>query len=256
MKKILRLTQIFIVTLFVTSSLSSCSFFDDGDDGYDSGRAVVKVTSEYNNLELQVAYSQYGLISAYLIKQNGVIRESYSIEYLQSYVRISALAGDHVGEIREIYYDNLGKAVMLKEGFTTIRQFEYNVSNFLKQEVNYSTSNPLVDYTYSNNTLSKIVQYDANGYELLQEDMEDHDISLTFKTVGLIYLDIMYNPYGNYRPIMSLIGIAGTLPTNFAGELGRYSGFQFNAEGYITELVMNVDGHSYNVRFTYDDEID
>lgn len=256
MKKIIRLTQIFIVTLFVTSSLSSCSFFDEGgDDGYEFGRAVVKITSEYNNLELQAAYSQYGLISAYTIKQNGAVRETYSIEYFQSYVRISALAGDHVGEIYDIYYDNLGKAVVLKEGFTTIRQFEYDSSNFLKQEVSYSTSYPLVEYSYNNNTLSKIVQYDSNGSELYQEDMEDHHINLTYNTVGLIYLDIMYNTYNNYRPILSLIGIAGTLPTNFAAEIGKFSGFQFDAEGYITELVMNVDRNSYNVRFTYDDEI-
>lgn len=256
MKKILSLTKVFIVTLFVSSLLSSCSMFDEGDGGYEYGRAVVKITSQYNNLELQAAYSQYGLISAFLIKQNGVIRDSYSIEYLQSYVRITALAGENVGEIREIYYDNLGKAVALKEGFTTIRQFEYNTSNFLMQEVNYSTSNPLVEYSYNNNTLSKIVQYDLNGSELYQEDMEDHHINLTYKTVGLIYLDLMYNPYNNYRPILSLIGIAGTLPTNFAAEEGRFSGFQFDAEGYITDLVMNVEGNSYSIHFTYDDEID
>ncbi|MDD3034350.1 MAG: hypothetical protein PHT25_07105 [Bacteroidales bacterium] len=256
MKKILRLSKVFIVTLFVTSLLSSCGMFDEGDGGYEYGKAVVKITSQYNNLELQAAYSQYGLISAFLIKENGVVRDSYTIEYFQAYVRVSALAGDHVGEIREIYYDNLGKAVMLKEGFTTIRQFEYNMSNFLQQEVNYSTSSPLVEYSYDSNTLSRIVQYDSNGDELLQQDMEDHDIQLTYKTVGLIYLDLMYNPYGNYRPLLSLIGIAGTLPTKFAGEIGKFSGFQFDAEGYITELIMNVDGHSYNVRFTYDDEID
>ncbi len=256
MKKIFTLTKVFIVSLFVTALISSCGMFDEGDGGYEYGRAVVKITSQYNNLELQAAYSQYGLISAFLIKQNGVIRDSYSIEYLQSYVRITALAGENVGEIREIYYDNLGKAVALKEGFTTIRQFEYNTSNFLMQEVNYSTSNPLVEYSYNNNTLSKIVQYDLNGSELYQEDMEDHHINLTYKTVGLIYLDLMYNPYNNYRPILSLIGIAGTLPTNFAAEEGRFSGFQFDAEGYITDLVMNVEGNSYSIHFTYDDEID
>lgn len=256
MKKIFTLTKVFIVSLFVTALISSCGMFDEGDGGYEYGRAVVKITSQYNNLELQAAYSQYGLISAFLIKQNGVIRDSYSIEYLQSYVRITALAGENVGEIREIYYDNLGKAVALKEGFTTIRQFEYNTSNFLMQEVNYSTSNPLVEYSYNNNTLSKIVQYDSNGSELYQEDMEDHHINLTYKTVGLIYLDLMYNPYNNYRPILSLIGIAGTLPTNFAAEEGRFSGFQFDAEGYITDLVMNVEGNSYSIHFTYDDEID
>ena len=256
MKKIFTLTKVFIVSLFVTAFISSCGMFDEGDGGYEYGRAVVKITSQYNNLELQAAYSQYGLISAFLIKQNGVIRDSYSIEYLQSYVRITALAGENVGEIREIYYDNLGKAVALKEGFTTIRQFEYNTSNFLMQEVNYSTSNPLVEYSYNNNTLSKIVQYDLNGSELYQEDMEDHHINLTYKTVGLIYLDLMYNTYNNYRPILSLIGIAGTLPTNFAAEEGRFSGFQFDAEGYITDLVMNVEGNSYSIHFTYDDEID
>lgn len=256
MKKIFTLTKVFIVSLFVTAFISSCGMFDEGDGGYEYGRAVVKITSQYNNLELQAAYSQYGLISAFLIKQNGVIRDSYSIEYLQSYVRITALAGENVGEIREIYYDNLGKAVALKEGFTTIRQFEYNTSNFLMQEVNYSTSNPLVEYSYNNNTLSKTVQYDSNGSELYQEDMEDHHINLTYKTVGLIYLDLMYNPYNNYRPILSLIGIAGTLPTNFAAEEGRFSGFQFDAEGYITDLVMNVEGNSYSIHFTYDDEIE
>lgn len=256
MKKIFTLTKVFIVSLFVTALISSCGMFDEGDGGYEYGRAVVKITSQYNNLELQAAYSQYGLISAFLIKQNGVIRDSYSIEYLQSYVRITALAGENVGEIREIYYDNLGKAVALKEGFTTIRQFEYNTSNFLMQEVNYSTSNPLVEYSYNNNTLSKTVQYDSNGSELYQEDMEDHHINLTYKTVGLIYLDLMYNPYNNYRPILSLIGIAGTLPTNFAAEEGRFSGFQFDAEGYITDLVMNVEGNSYSIHFTYDDEIE
>jgi hypothetical protein len=256
MKKIFTLTKVFIVSLFVTAFISSCGMFDEGDGGYEYGRAVVKITSQYNNLELQAAYSQYGLISAFLIKQNGVIRDSYSIEYLQSYVRITALAGENVGEIREIYYDNLGKAVALKEGFTTIRQFEYNTSNFLMQEVNYSTSNPLVEYSYNNNTLLKTVQYDSNGSELYQEDMEDHHINLTYKTVGLIYLDLMYNPYNNYRPILSLIGIAGTLPTNFAAEEGRFSGFQFDAEGYITDLVMNVEGNSYSIHFTYDDEIE
>lgn len=256
MKKILGLTRIIIVTLFVTATLSSCGFFDDGDDGYDYGKALVKISSKYNNLELQVAYSPYGLITTYSIKQSGVVRETYSIDYFQSYVRITALAGENTGEVRDIYYDNLGKAVILKEGFNPIRQFEYNPSNFLKQEVLYSTSNPLTEYTYNNNTLSQIVQYDSNGDKLLEEDMEDYEIKLTYKTVGLLYMDLMYNPYGNYRPILSLIGIAGTLPTNFAGETGKFSDFQYDVDGYITDLVMNVDGQAYDVSFTYDDEIE
>ncbi|NCB19766.1 MAG: hypothetical protein EOM61_09130 [Bacteroidia bacterium] len=254
MKKILRLTQIFIVTLFVTSSLSSCGIFDEGDNGNTYGKALIKVKSEYNNLELQVAYSPYGLITTYSIKQNGVVRETYSIDYFQSYVRITALAGENVGEVCDIYYDGLGKAIYMKVGFTTIRQFEYNPSNFLKQEILYNTSTPLVEYSYNNNTLSKIIQYNSSGEELLQEDLEDYEVKLTYKTVGLVYTELMYNTYGNFRPIMSLIGIAGTLPTNFSGEIGKFSNFQYDVAGYITDLVMTVDGVPYDVSFTYDDE--
>ncbi|MCK9627209.1 MAG: hypothetical protein M0R37_01290 [Bacteroidales bacterium] len=254
MKKILRLTQIFIVTLFVTSSLSSCSFFDDADNGYEYGKALINIKSTYNNLELQIAYSPYGLINAYSIKQNGVVRETYSVEYNESYVRITALAGENTGEVRDIYYDNLGKATFLKDGFTTLRQFDYNQSNFLKNEILYSTSNPLVEYTYSNNTISQIVQYNASGEELLQEDLEDYEIKLSYKTVGMLFIDLMYNPYGNYRPLLSLIGIAGTLPTNFAGEIDKFSNFQYNVDGYITDLKMTVNGIPYDVSFTYDDE--
>ncbi|MEA5005459.1 MAG: hypothetical protein VB022_03505 [Rikenellaceae bacterium] len=254
MKKILRLTQIFIVSLLVTSSLSSCGFFDDVDDGYDYGKALVKVQSEYNNLELQIAYSPYGLITTYSIIQNGVVKETYSIDYFEAYVRISALAGENTDEVYDVYYDNLGKATLLKDGFTTIRQFDYNSSNLLKQEILYSTSNPLVEYTYNNNTISQIVQYNASGEELSQEDLEDYEIKLSYKTVGLLYMDLMYNPYGNYRPLLSLIGIAGTLPTNFAGESGKFSNFQYDVDGYLTDLIMTVDGVPYDISFTYDDE--
>ncbi len=254
MKKIFRLTQIFIVTLFVTTALSSCSFFDDADNGYEYGKAVINIKSQYNNLELQIAYSPFGLINTYSIKQNGVVRETYSIEYNESYVRITALAGENTGEVRDIYYDNLGKAIFLKDGFTTLRQFEYNPSNFLKQETLYSTSNPLVEYTYSNNTISQIVQYNASGEELLQEDLEDYEIKLSYKTAGLLFINLMYNPYGNYRPLLSLIGIAGTLPTNFSGEIDKFSNFQYDVDGYITDMTMTVNGTPYDVSFTYDDE--
>ncbi|MPM73745.1 hypothetical protein SDC9_120727 [bioreactor metagenome] len=169
-------------------------------------------------------------------------------------MRISALAGENTDEVYDVYYDNLGKATLLKDGFTTIRQFDYNSSNLLKQEILYSTSNPLVEYTYNNNTISQIVQYNASGEELSQEDLEDYEIKLSYKTVGLLYMDLMYNPYGNYRPLLSLIGIAGTLPTNFAGESGKFSNFQYDVDGYLTDLIMTVDGVPYDISFTYDDE--
>jgi len=252
MKKFLKGYLIILASVMTIFSVSSCKFFDDGDDNYEYGKAMVKIESEYNNMELLVTYSTAGLITGYTIKQGGAVNETYAVDYYTSFVRLTAMAGVNTGDVRDVYYDSQGRATTLQNGFTVLREFVYNSSYFLKQEVLYSTSDPLVEYSYNSGTISGVIQYDAYGEELSNEQYEDYEIGLDYNTVGLVFLDILHNTYGNYRPLLAVIGIAGYLPTNFSGIEGRYSGFQYDVDGYITNLVMTIDGTPYDVKFTYE----
>ncbi len=257
MKKILNTSLLVLSMLLLVSGLSSCGFFDDDDTEYEYGKLMVKIESGYNNRELLVTYSPYGLITGYTIKEEGTIKESYVLDYYSSFVRMTATAGQATGNIRDIYYDTQGRATTVQESNSVLMRFSYNSNYYLTQEIFESNSNPVVEYSYdSDGVISQIVQYDTEGQELEQISLQDCDVALAYNTIGLVFLDLLYNPYENYRPFLALLGIAGTLPRSYSAPEGRFSGFQYDAMGYISSVIMTVDGVQYEVNFIYDDEIE
>ena len=236
----------------VLFTLPSCSLSNvDNGGSYSDIPLISSVTCDYDNSLLSISYSTYGYVSGYSIVKDGILTDTVKVEYSSSFIRLTRTTGGAT-KVMDFYYDsNNNEALTMQIGSNTIMRFNYNSSSYLSEEILNSTGNPLVEYEYNSGAISNVTQYNSSHEQISSDDLYDYDVTLSYKTAGLACLNILYNTYNNYQPVLTFLGIGGYIPGSFSGIEGRYSNFTYNIDGYLTGLTMTVDDDPYSVTFTY-----